>query len=104
MVKVCFGPIQPPDCVVVLDTERKSSVILEADRLQVPIVALVDSSMPWEFYKKIAYPIPANDSVQFVYLFCNMITKTFLLEQKKLKAMRGDVAVEEPVASKKESR
>ncbi|XP_043815141.1 UTP--glucose-1-phosphate uridylyltransferase isoform X2 [Manihot esculenta] len=102
--KVCFGPIQPPDCVVVLDTERKSSVILEADRLQVPIVALVDSSMPWEFYKKIAYPIPANDSVQFVYLFCNMITKTFLLEQKKLKAMRGDVAVEEPVASKKESR
>ncbi|WCJ27672.1 UTP--glucose-1-phosphate uridylyltransferase [Euphorbia peplus] len=80
--KVCFGPIQPPDCVVVLDTALKSSVILEAARLQVPIVALVDSTMPLHYYKKIAYPVPANDSVQFVYLFCNMITKTFLLEQK----------------------
>eukprot|EP00257_Ricinus_communis_P007464 XP_002523966.2 UTP--glucose-1-phosphate uridylyltransferase [Ricinus communis] len=101
--KVCFGPIQPPDCVVVLDTERKSSVILEADRLQVPIVALVDSTMPWEYFKKIAYPVPANDSVQFVYLFCNMITKTFLLEQKKLRALKGDVK-EELAVSKKESR
>lgn len=69
---------------MIMDTERKSSVILEADKLQIPIVGLVDSSMPWEVYKKITYPIPANDSVQFVYLFCNLITKTFLLEQKRL--------------------
>ncbi|XP_065852626.1 UTP--glucose-1-phosphate uridylyltransferase-like [Euphorbia lathyris] len=92
--KVCFAPIQPPDCVVVLDTERKSSVILEAARLQVPIVALVDSSMPLEYYKRIAYPVPANESVQFVYLFCNMITKTFLLEQK-LRESKGDVSKKE---------
>ena len=58
MVKVCFGPIQPPNCAVVLDTKRKSSVILEVDRLQVPIVALVDSSMPWEYFKKITHRIP----------------------------------------------
>lgn len=69
---------------MIMDTERKSSVILEADKLQIPIVGLVDSSMPWEVYKKITYPIPANDSVQFVYLFCNLITKTFLLEQKRM--------------------
>ncbi|KAJ6360299.1 hypothetical protein OIU76_016428 [Salix suchowensis] len=100
--KVCFGPIQPPDCVVVLDTERKSSVILESDRLQVPIVALVDSNMPWEIYKKIAYPVPANDSVQFVYLFCNIITKTFLLEKKKLKALKGHSRKEEQDLSNKE--
>lgn len=100
--KVCFGPIQPPDCVVVLDTERKSSVILESDRLQVPIVALVDSNMPWEIYKKIAYPVPANDSVQFVYLFCNIITKTFLLERKKLKALKGHSRKEEQDLSNKE--
>ncbi|KAJ6693863.1 hypothetical protein OIU85_004631 [Salix viminalis] len=102
--KVCFGPIQPPDCVVVLDTERKSSVILESDRLQVPIVALVDSNMPWEIYKKIAYPVPANDSVQFVYLFCNIITKTFLLEKKKLKALKGHSRKEEQDLSNKELR
>lgn len=89
---------------MVLDTERKSSVILEADRLQVPIVALVDSNMPWEIYKKIAYPVPANDSVQFVYLFCNIITKTFLLEKKKLKALKGHIRKEERDLSTKESR
>ncbi|KAJ8763171.1 hypothetical protein K2173_025556 [Erythroxylum novogranatense] len=97
--KVCFGPIHPPDCVVVLDTERKSSVILEADRLQVPIVALVDSSMPLEYYKRIAYPVPANDSVEFVYLFCNLITKTILLEQKKRGVLLGDSGKEEPSVS-----
>ncbi|KAK9282814.1 hypothetical protein L1049_011036 [Liquidambar formosana] len=81
--KICFGPSQLPDCVVIMDTERKSSVILEADRLQIPIVSLVDSSMSLDAYKRITYPVPANDSVQFVYLFCNLITKTFLLEQKR---------------------
>lgn len=90
--KLNLGAVQAPDCVVIFDTERKSSVILEADRLQIPIVGLVDSSMPWETYKKITYPVPANDSVQFVYLFCNLITKTFLYEQRKMKAVLGAAA------------
>ncbi|CAI0380086.1 unnamed protein product [Linum tenue] len=76
--RVCFAPVQPPDYVVVLETDRKSSVILEAARLQVPVVALVDSSLQLEYYEKTAYPLPANDSMEFVYLFCNIITKTFL--------------------------
>ncbi|KAK3025053.1 hypothetical protein RJ639_044804 [Escallonia herrerae] len=90
--KLRLGAVQPPECVVIFDTERKSSVILEAEKLQIPIVGLVDSSMPWETYKRITYPIPANDSVQFVYLFCNLITKTFLYEQKRL---ASEVAVQE---------
>ncbi|CAN1125272.1 Ribosomal protein S2, mitochondrial [Linum perenne] len=100
--KVCFAPVQPPDCVVVLDTERKSSVILEADRLQVPIVALVDSNLPREYYEKIAYPVPANDSMEFVYLFCNIITKTFMLERKKMREAKGDMVEDEPATSSKE--
>ncbi|CAN1226245.1 UTP--glucose-1-phosphate uridylyltransferase [Linum grandiflorum] len=100
--KVCFAPVQPPDCVVVLDTDRKSSVILEAARLQVPIVALVDSNLPRDYYEKIAYPIPANDSMEFVYLFCNIITKTFLLERKKMREANGDTVEDEPSISSKE--
>ncbi|CAI9103301.1 OLC1v1001757C1 [Oldenlandia corymbosa var. corymbosa] len=87
--KFNLGAASPPDCLVIFDTERKSSIISEAARLQIPIVGLVDSSMPWETYKKITYPIPANDSVQFVYLFCNLITKTVLYEQRKMKAALG---------------
>ncbi|CAI0377487.1 unnamed protein product [Linum tenue] len=100
--KVCFAPVQPPDCVVVLDTDRKSSVILEAARLQVPIVALVDSSLPRDYYEKIAYPVPANDSMEFVYLFCNIITKTFLLERKKMGEAKGDTIEDEPATSTEE--
>ncbi|KAF5811338.1 putative UTP--glucose-1-phosphate uridylyltransferase [Helianthus annuus] len=48
--------VNRPDCVVIFDTERKSSVILEATRLQIPIVGLVDPSMPLETFKKITYP------------------------------------------------
>ncbi|KAH6793768.1 hypothetical protein C2S52_004245 [Perilla frutescens var. hirtella] len=82
-----------PDCIVIFDTERKSSVIKEANRLQIPVVGLVDSSMPWETYSKITYPVPANDSVEFVYLFCNLITKTILKEKKEAMAVRGEGTV-----------
>ncbi|KAL9313529.1 hypothetical protein ACSQ67_018981 [Phaseolus vulgaris] len=81
--KLVFGPTQPPDCIVIVDTDRKSSVINEAFKLQIPVVALVDSAMPLDVYSRIAYPVPANDSVQFVYLFCNLITKTLLHEKSK---------------------
>lgn len=70
---------------MIVDTERKSSVVNEAARLQIPIVGLVDTGVPRDVYEKITYPIPCNDSVQFVYLVCNLITKTFLLEQRNLK-------------------
>ncbi|EXB40964.1 Ribosomal protein S2 [Morus notabilis] len=87
--RLCFAPPQPPDCLIVFDSDGKSSVILEASRLGIPIVSLVDPSIPLDYYEKITYPIPANDSVQFVYLFCNLITKTFLLAQNKGKEGGG---------------
>jgi len=82
--KINFGLNQQPDCVVILNADRKSSVILEADRSQIPILSLVDSTIPWESYKRITYPIPANDSIQFVYLFCHLIMKTVILEQNAI--------------------
>lgn len=84
--KINFGLNQQPDCVVILKADRKSSVILEADRSQIPIVALVDSTIPWESYKRINYPIPANDPIQFVYLFRHSITKTVILERPRITA------------------
>ncbi|KAH0893630.1 hypothetical protein HID58_056059, partial [Brassica napus] len=60
--KLCFGPTTMPDCVVLFDAERKSSVILEAAKLQIPVVAIVDPNAPLEFFEKITYPVPARDS------------------------------------------
>lgn len=70
-------------------------MINEAHRLQIPVVGLVDSSMPWETFSKITYPVPANDSVEFVYTFCNLITKTILKERKEAMAERDAEDVEQ---------
>lgn len=80
--KIHFGLNQQPDCVVIPKTDRKSSVILEANRLQIPIASLLDSTFPWESYKRITYPIPANDTIQFIYLFRHSITKTVIRERQ----------------------
>lgn len=85
--KINLGSNQQPDCVVILDPERKCSVILEADRSQIPIVSLVFSTIPLRSYQIITYPIPANDSIQFIYLFCHLITKTVLLERGRIVAI-----------------
>lgn len=95
--KFNLGAVQAPDCIVIFDSERKSSVIREADKLQIPVVGLVDSSMPWDTYKKITYPVPANDSVEFVYLFCNLMTKTILKEQKSAMEEEGESTTREDV-------
>ncbi|KAI3816286.1 hypothetical protein L1987_15979 [Smallanthus sonchifolius] len=58
-------------------------------------VRLVDPSMPLETYERITYPIPANDSVEFVYLFCIMITKTIQYDHKKHATANGKVVKEE---------
>lgn len=86
--KINLGSNQQPDCVVILDADRKSSVILEADRSQIPIASLVDSTIPLGSYKRITYPIPANDPIQFVYLFRHSITKTVILERGRIVAMK----------------
>jgi len=85
--KIHFGLNQQPDCVVILNADRKSSVILEAHRSQIPIASLGDSTIPWESSKRITYTIPANDSIQFVYLFCHLIMKTVIIEKNAIKVV-----------------
>ena len=82
------GSGQQPDRVAIMNADRESSVILEADRLQIPIVSLVDSNIPLGLYRGITYPIPANDSIQFVYPSRNSITKTVPPERGKMRWMK----------------
>nr|YP_009775863.1 ribosomal protein S2 [Bartramia patens]QJA16089.1 ribosomal protein S2 [Bartramia patens] len=81
----CFEGIMThdiPDCLIIINANKNSMAILEANQLQIPIVSLVDSNISNRLQKLITYPIPVNDdSIQFVYLFCNLITKTVILSQ-----------------------
>ena len=83
--KIHFGLNQQPDCVVILNADRKSSVILEADRSQIPIASLGDSTIPWEWYRRITYTIPTRDTLEIVYFFCHSIMKTVIIEQNEIK-------------------
>uniref|UniRef100_UPI0030FE687C ribosomal protein S2 n=1 Tax=Cyathodium cavernarum TaxID=351593 RepID=UPI0030FE687C len=82
----CFGGIMThniPDCLVIINANQNSMAILEANQLQIPIVALVDSNIPNRLHKSITYPVPVNDdSIKFVYLFRNLITKTVILSKR----------------------
>lgn len=49
---------QLPDAVIVIDTTREQNAVNEAKRLNIPVVAIVDTNADPEL---IDYPIPGND-------------------------------------------
>nr|AMF83688.1 ribosomal protein S2 [Aneura pinguis] len=72
-----------PDCSVIMNANQNSMAILEANQLQIPIVASVDSNIPNRLHKSITYPVPVNDdSIKFVYSFRNLVTKTVILSKR----------------------
>ena len=102
--KIHFGLNQQPDCVVILNADRKSSVILEADRSQIPIPSLGDSTIPWESYKRITYPIPSRDTIEIVYFFCHSIMKTVILEWNAIKVETQEIRIRNSTLSRQAAR
>ena len=56
-----------PDVIFIIDTNREHIAVLEARKLGIPIIGIVDTNCDPDM---IDYPIPANDdgfkSVQFI--------------------------------------
>ena len=62
-----------PDLMIVFDTEKESIAIQEANKLNIPVVAIVDSNSSLE---GINFPIPGNDdSAKSVSFFCEQFTQ-----------------------------
>lgn len=84
-MQICLQKIMTQDisdCLVIINEDKTSMAIPEANQLQTPIVSLMDPYISNKFQLLITYFIPVNnDSIQFVYLFCNSITKTVILSQ-----------------------
>ena len=60
-----------PDIVVVVDANHEMTVIKEANRLEIPVVAIVDSNTD---PRPVDYPIPANDdSIRAIQLIISAI-------------------------------
>ncbi len=60
-----------PDALFIVDTHKERLAVMEALRLQVPIVALADTNSDPD---EISYPIPANDdAIRAVRLICDRV-------------------------------
>ena len=65
-----------PDAVIIVDAYLESTAVKEANRLGIPIIAIVDSNTD---PTQIQYPIPANDdSIRTIQLIMSVIADAIL--------------------------
>ncbi len=65
-----------PDLLFVIDTNKEAIAIQEANKLGIPVVAVVDSNSNPE---GIAYPIPGNDDAsRAIALYCDLVARAVI--------------------------
>lgn len=101
-----------PDILFVIDTNKEDIAIAEANKLGIPVVAVLDSNSSPE---GITYPIPGNDdAIRAIGTYCDLVAATVLdgiqaevsaagvdvgaSEEAPVEAVVAEVAVEAPVA------
>ena len=62
-----------PDLVFVIDTNKEALAIKEANRLKIPVIAILDTNCDPD---GVAYPIPANDDAsRAILLYCDLMAR-----------------------------
>jgi len=87
-----------PDLLFVIDTNKEAIAIKEANRLGIPVVAIIDTNSDPH---GVTYPIPGNDdAARAVALYCELVSKAVLEGIEKSQHRTGvDMgAAEAPVA------
>ena len=71
-----------PDMIFIIDTNIESLAVLEGKKLNIPIVAIVDSNSNPE---NITFPIPGNDDARrSINLYCDLVQKTIIDAKKNI--------------------
>ncbi len=83
-----------PDVIFVIDTNKEHIAVAEATKLNIPVVAVVDSNSD---PAGITFPIPGNDdAIRAISLYCNLMVDTVLSGiQQEVLASGGDVGAAE---------
>ena len=87
-----------PDMLVVIDTNKEDIAILEARKLGIPVVAIIDSNCDPDF---VTHPVPGNDdAIRAINLYCDLFARAVIDGlQEELAASGADVgAAEEGLA------
>ncbi|RBP02018.1 SSU ribosomal protein S2P [Roseiarcus fermentans] len=62
-----------PDLVFVIDTNKEALAIKEANRLKIPVIAILDTNCDPD---GITYPVPANDDAgRAIQLYCDLVAR-----------------------------
>ena len=88
-----------PDAMFIVDTNKESIAILEANNLNIPVIAICDTnSNP----SGVDYPIPGNDdALRAISLYCNLVAASILkglesnLEQSGIDVGETEIIAEE---------
>lgn len=65
-----------PDMLFILDTNKEAIAVLEAQRLGIPIIAIIDSNSTPD---SITYPVPGNDdATRAIRLYCDLMADAIL--------------------------
>ena len=87
-----------PDVLVVIDTNKEDIAILEARKLGIPVVAIIDSNCDPDL---ITHPVPGNDdAIRAINLYCDLFARAVIDGlQVELAASGADIgAAEEGLA------
>jgi len=84
-----------PDLIFIIDTNYEKLAIKEAAKLNIPIIAIVDTnSDPTD----IDYPIPGNDDARrAINLYCDLLKETIQNTQNEIKISNKNNEIENPV-------
>ncbi|MFM7964280.1 MAG: 30S ribosomal protein S2 [Actinomycetota bacterium] len=77
--------VRQPDAIFVLDTQTEHLAVTEANKLGIPVIAVVDTNVNPDF---VQYPIPGNDdAIRANSLMCHVIAEA-VLEGRYIAASR----------------
>ena len=87
-----------PDLVFVIDTNKESIAVAEARKLNIPVIAVVDTNCDPNI---ITYPVPGNDDAgRAITLYCDLVAQAAIegIEQGQSEAGVDTGAADEPAA------
>lgn len=91
-----------PNLIFVIDTNIESLAILEAKKLNIPIVGILDSNSNPD---NIDFPIPGNDDARrSINLYCDLIKKTILDAKNNFKPKEDEKEINQDKVETKDKK
>src|SRR5690606_13264222 len=85
-----------PDLIYVIDTNKEAIAIDEANRLNIPVAAIVDSNCDPD---NITYPIPGNDDAgRAITFYCDLVARAAIDGISRAQGQAGiDIGAQEEI-------